>query len=52
MRWISIKDKKPEWGEWIIAYNPSLSQTQPIIITNVYIKEVSHWMPLVGAPKE
>ncbi len=62
--WISVKDRLPEVGEYVICIakrNP-FSMFMPMVarikkngwvnpITEQYISEVTHWMPLPQPPK-
>lgn len=48
--WISVEDKEPPKGQWIITYEP----TSPIVIgTDIILSDetadehhITHWMPL------
>ena len=63
--WISVKDKMPEPGRYVacIAKRNPFSRFMPMVariekngwanpITEQYISEVTHWMPLPELPKE
>lgn len=63
--WISVKDKLPEAGGYVvcIAKRNPFSRFMPMVariekngwvnpITEQYISEVTHWMPLPCPPKE
>lgn len=63
--WISVKDKLPEAGEYVvcIAKRNPFSMFMPMVarikkngwvnpITEQYISEVTHWIPLPEPPKE
>ena len=62
--WISVKDRLPEAGEYVvcIAKRNPFSRFMPMVariekngwvnpITEQYISEVTHWMPLPYPPK-
>ena len=62
--WISVKDRLPEAGEYVvcIAKRNPFSMFMPMVarikkngwvnpITEQYISEVTHWMPLPEPPK-
>lgn len=62
--WISVKDRLPEAGEYVvcIAKRNPFSMFMPMVarikkngwvnpITEQYISEVTHWMPLPELPK-
>ena len=62
--WISVKDKLPEVGRYVvcIAKRNPFSRFMPMVariekngwvnpITEQYISEVTHWMPLTVPPK-
>ena len=62
--WISVKDMSPEAGEYVvcIAKRNPFSRFMPMVariekngwvnpITEQYISEVTHWMPLPQPPK-
>lgn len=63
--WISVKDKLPEVGRYVvcIAKRNPFSRFMPMVariekngwvnpITEQYISEVTHWIPLPEPPKE
>ena len=63
--WISVKDKMPQPGRYVacIAKRNLFSRFMPMVariekngwanpITEQYISEVTHWMPLPEPPKE
>lgn len=63
--WISVKDRLPEAGGYVvcIAKRNPFSRFMPMVariekngwanpITDQYISEVTHWMPLPEPPKE
>ena len=63
--WISVKDRLPEAGRYVacIAKRNPFSRFMPMVariekngwvnpITEQYISEVTHWMPLQEPPKE
>ena len=63
--WISVKDKIPEAGKYVvcIAKRNPFSRFMPMLariekngwvnpITEQYISEVTHWMPLPPAPED
>ena len=63
-KWISVKDRLPEAGEYVvcIAKRNPFSMFMPMVarikkngwvnpITEQYISEVTHWMPLPELPK-
>ena len=63
--WISVKDRLPEDGEYVvcIAKRNPFSMFMPMVarikkngwvnpITEQYISEITHWMPLPELPKE
>lgn len=63
--WISVKDRLPEPGRYVacIAKRNPFSRFMPMVariekngwanpITEQYISEVTHWMPLPEPPKE
>ena len=64
-KWISVKDRSPETGGYVICIakrNP-FSRFMPMVakiekngwvnpITEQYISDVSHWMPIPEPPKE
>ena len=63
--WVSVKDMMPEAGGYVvcIAKRNPFSRFMPMVariekngwvnpITEQYISEVTHWMPLPDAPKE
>ena len=63
--WISVKDRLPETGGYVacIAKRNPFSRFMPMVariekngwvnpITEQYISEVTHWMPLPEPPKE
>lgn len=63
--WISVKDRLPEAGEYVvcIAKRNPFSMFMPMVarikkngwvnpITEQYISEVTHWIPLPEPPKE
>ena len=65
MEWISVKDKMPQPGRYVacIAKRNPFSRFMPMVariekngwanpITEQYISEVTHWMPLPEPPKE
>ena len=62
--WISVKDRLPEAGEYVvcIAKRNPFSRFVPMVariekngwvnpITDQYISEVTHWMPILRPPK-
>ena len=62
--WVSVKDRLPEAGEYVvcIAKRNPFSMFMPMVarikkngwvnpITEQYISEVTHWMPLTQPPK-
>ena len=63
--WVSVKDRIPEAGRYVVCVakrNP-FSRFMPMLariekngwvnpITEQYISEVTHWMPLPQPPKE
>ena len=64
-QWISVNDRLPEAGEYVvcIAKRNPFSMFMPMVarikkngwvnpITEQYISEVTHWMPLPLAPEE
>ena len=64
-KWISVNDRLPEAGEYVvcIAKRNPFSMFMPMVarikkngwvnpITEQYISEVTHWMPLPLAPEE
>ena len=64
MEWISVKDKMPQPGRYVacIAKRNPFSRFMPMVariekngwanpITEQYISEVTHWMPLPKAPE-
>ena len=63
--WISVKDRLPQPGRYVacIAKRNPFSRLMPMVariekngwanpITEQYISEVTHWMPLPEPPKE
>lgn len=63
--WVSVKDRLPETGEYVacIAKRNPFSMFMPMVarikkngwvnpITEQYISEVTHWMPLPDPPEE
>ena len=63
--WISVKDKMPQPGRYVacIAKRNPFSRFMPMVariekngwanpITEQYISEVTHWMPLPEPPEE
>ena len=63
--WISVKDRLPEAGGYVvcIAKRNPFSRFMPMVarieknglvnpITEQYISEVTHWMPMPEPPKE
>ena len=63
--WISVKDRLPEVGGYVvcIAKRNPFSRFMPMVariekngwvnpITEQYISEVTHWMPLPPAPED
>ena len=63
--WISVKDKMPQPGRYVacIAKRNPFSRFMPMVariekngwanpITEQYISEVTHWMPMPEPPKE
>ena len=63
--WVSVKDRFPEAGRYVvcIAKRNPFSRFMPMVariekngwvnpITEQYISEVTHWMPLIEPPKE
>ena len=63
--WISVDDRSPEVGGYVvcIAKRNPFSRFMPMVarikkngwvnpITEQYISEVTHWMPLIEPPKE
>ena len=63
--WVSVKDRLPEAGGYVvcIAKRNPFSRFMPMVariekngwvnpITEQYISEVTHWMPLPEPPKE
>ena len=63
--WISVKDRLPEAGGYVvcIAKRNPFSRFMPMVakiekngwvnpITEQYISEVTHWMPLPPAPED
>lgn len=64
-KWISVKDRLPEPGRYVacIAKRNPFSRFMPMVariekngwanpITEQYISEVTHWLPLPEPPKE
>lgn len=64
-KWISVKDKMPQPGRYVacIAKRNPFSRFMPMVariekngwanpITEQYISEVTHWLPLPEPPKE
>ena len=64
-KWISVKDSSPEAGGYVvcIAKRNQFSRFMPMVariekngwvnpITEQYISDVSHWMPMPQPPKE
>ena len=64
-KWISVKDKMPEPSRYVacIAKRNPFSRFMPMVariekngwanpITEQYISEVTHWMPLPEPPEE
>ena len=64
-KWISVKDSSPEAGGYVvcIAKRNPFSRFMPMVakiekngwvnpITEQYISDVSHWMPIPEPPKE
>lgn len=64
-KWISVKDSSPEAGGYVvcIAKRNQFSRFMPMVakiekngwvnpITEQYISDVSHWMPIPEPPKE
>ena len=62
--WISVKDRRPEVGRYVvcIAKRNPFSRFMPMVariekngwvnpITEQYISEVTHWMPMPEPPK-
>ena len=62
--WVSVNDRRPEAGEYVvcIAKRNPFSRFMPMVariekngwvnpITEQYISEVTHWMPLPVPPK-
>ena len=62
--WISVKDRRPETGGYVvcIAKRNQFSRFMPMVaiiekngwvnpITEQYISDVTHWMPLPQPPK-
>ena len=63
--WVSVKDKMPQPGRYVacIAKRNPFSRFMPMVariekngwanpITEQYISEVTHWLPLPEPPKE
>lgn len=52
--WISVKDKLPEKGECILAYNGLIVSQCYYIGDGIFtvICGVTHWMPLPEPPKD
>ena len=63
-KWISVKDRLPEVGGYVvcIAKRNPFSRFMPMVariekngwvnpITEQYISEVTHWMPMPAQPK-
>ncbi len=57
LEWISVKDRLPEAGSYVLAYldfGYGYSITTSIYIKNGFVtgeKDVTHWMPLPQPPK-
>ena len=64
LKWISVKDRLPEVGGYVvcIAKRNPFSRFMPIVariekngwvnpITEQYISEITHWMPMPRPPK-
>ena len=65
-KWISVKDRLPEIGEWVLINGPEVCQRiEPPSAswkaeyawntdheTFYYPKDITHWMPLPTPPKE
>lgn len=62
-KWISVKDRLPEKGQQVLAYNPT-DKEEPFWVDYLFlnankelrwdmgVNEVTHWMPLPESPKE
>jgi hypothetical protein len=65
-QWISVKERLPEIGEWVLINGPEVCQRiEPPSASwkaeyawntdhesFYYPKDITHWMPLPAAPKE
>lgn len=58
MNWISVKDKVPMIGEYVLVYVSDKCFQMTNIVVTLYdkygfnISNVTHWMPLPGPPKD
>ena len=58
MKWISVKDRLPEYGTRVLVYGPTVESQQllcyRILDGNMlkYCDEEHYWMPLPDAPQE
>jgi len=58
-RWISVEDRLPEEGEWVLIFGPGYHvPLEGFLISGAWIDDqferrtVTHWMPLPEPPKE
>lgn len=63
-QWISVEDRLPEWGQRVIATNGVFVGEAFRRVMDIWLRyddgaaracigdEVTHWMPLPGAPEE
>lgn len=60
MKWISIEDKIPSWGEVVFVYRGKLDvpdrwkfpEAPPTIgLSNSYENTITHWLPIPELPK-
>jgi hypothetical protein len=50
-KWISVKDKSPELGTYVLAFTIETTMVC-IIVTTHFTRYFTHWMPLPEPPKE
>lgn len=55
-KWISVKDRMPEVGEFVLAYMPNSSMILQYngdnVLSDLFGHIYTHWMPLPEPPKE